>query len=176
MVFRHHSKEARAATTDRPQEVGVLGFTRSYEISIGCDYISGLDTEACRTPSAEVPTEAAVEEKAAQRNRGAVSDWKRESVRRQLTVELASDHRGANYGAARLRIDGNFVEAPQVDQQAIIAKREANPTMSSSAHRDLHSIRAGEPDRFDDIIVAGGLDDDARMSLGYELIPYQSAA
>jgi hypothetical protein len=149
----------------------VLAFTRSHEISIGGDYISGLDTEACRTPSAEVPTEAAVEEKAAQRNRGAVSDWKRESMRRQLTVELASDHGGANYGAARLRIDGNLVEAPEVDQQAIIAKREANPTMSSSAHRDLHSICAGEPDRFETISVGSGLDDDTRMSLGYELIP-----
>jgi hypothetical protein len=154
----------------------VLAFTSSYEISIGCDYISGFDTEACRTPSAEVPTEAAVEEKAAQRNRGAVSDWKRESVRGQLTVELASNHRGANYNAARLRIDGNFVEASEVDQKALITKREANPTMSSPANRDLHSIRAGEPDRFDCIIVARGLDYDARMSLGYELIPYQSAA
>ena len=48
--------------------------------------------------------------------------------------------------------------------------------MSSPANRDLHSIRAGEPDRFDYIIVARGLDYDARMSLGYELIPYQSAA
>jgi hypothetical protein len=75
-----------------------------------------------------------------------------------------------------LRIDGNFVEASEVDQKALITKREANPTMSSSAHRDLHSIRAGEPDRFDYIIVASGLDYDARMSLGYELIPYQSAA
>jgi hypothetical protein len=154
----------------------VLAFTGSYEISIGCDYISGLDTEACRTPSAEVPTKAAVEEKAAQRNHGTVSDWKRESVRGQLTVELASNHRGANYSAARLRIDGNFVEASEVDQKALITKREANPTMSSSAHRDLHSIRAGEPDRFDYIIVASDLDYDARMSLGYELIPYQSAA
>jgi hypothetical protein len=43
--------------------------------------------------------------------------------------------------------------------------------MSPSAHRDLYSIHAGEPDRFDDIIVVSGLDDDARMSLGYELIP-----
>ena len=38
-----------------------------------------------------------------------------ESVRGQLTVELASNHRGANYSAARLRIDGNFVEASEVD-------------------------------------------------------------
>jgi hypothetical protein len=36
--------------------------------------------------------------------------------------------------------------------------------------------RFSEPNRFDYIIVASGLDYDARMSLGHELIPYQSSA
>ena len=65
----------------------MLLLIRDHEVAIGCDDVGGFDAEAGRPPSVEVPAQTAIQQKAAQGNRRAVSDGKGQPVRDELPVE-----------------------------------------------------------------------------------------
>jgi len=99
-----------------------------------------------------------------------VPDWKRQSVHCEPPVEVATDNCGFDRSSLCTSVDRNSIEVAQVDQQAIVAQRQSNPTMSSATNGDFDPILTSKPDSLDDVCFVFGAQDNSRAPVGYELI------
>src|ERR1022692_1479034 len=94
------------------------------------------------------------------------TDGKGQPVRGQLIVELPTGYRRLNRCHTGFIVNRNLLEATQINQQALIAKRETGATMPSAAHRDFHVMSARKSHRFDNIMLSRNLYDQLRVARG----------
>ena len=96
-----------------------------------------------------------------------------EAVRLRLVVDVGPDGAAADGRAARLGVDAHAVHRPEVDHDAVVARREAGDAVAAAAHGDRQVVAAREADRGDHVGRAGAADDQRRAG-GRRASPFQT--
>jgi hypothetical protein len=118
---------------------------RNNEPAVCGDDVCGLDAEAAGALPAKITTKTAVQQKAAQGNGGTVADRKGKSAFRQGRIQLAASYRRLNGRGVRLRVNRDDpLQLSEVNQQAMVAQRKADPIMPAAAHGDLQPMGASK--------------------------------
>jgi hypothetical protein len=174
--LRDHAEEAWTCSPDRPKQIGMPCIARNNEPAVCGDDVCGLDAEAAGALPAKITTKTAVQQKAAQGNGGTVADRKGKSAFRQGRIQLAASYRRLNGRGVRLRVNRDDpLQLSEVNQQAMVAQRKADPIMPAAAHGDLQPMGASKIHRRHYVMLCGGPADQRGTTARRRLIPYERA-
>jgi hypothetical protein len=140
-VAHDDTEEHGAAAAHRPEHVRVLGFARPDQPAVGHHHLDRLDVVAGEAPRAGVPAEPAAEQVAAQADRVAVSDREGEALRGERVCQRSVLRRRLHLGDARLGVDRDPVERPEVEHDALL-QRDAREVVAAAARLILSPCRA----------------------------------
>ena len=138
---------------------------------VGQNKVDSADVTACTTPAVVVETVAAIEQKPAQGHGGAIRHGEGQAVRRELLEELRAAHGRTDACRARGGIDGQGIEAAEVEHHATRAQRRRAPAMTSAAHGDPALLLAGKGKRAHDVGPRARPYDQIGPPLGHHDVP-----
>jgi hypothetical protein len=120
--------EAGARAAREPVQLAVRGGIGGDELAVGRDDLDRVDAEAGGSPGAEVPTEAAGEQVAAESDARAVPDWKGEA----LGASVAASCRPRTAGCtAAVRA------SPSISTAASVERSRSRPSSRTDAPNQL---------------------------------------
>ena len=143
---RGDDAEVAAATTQRPEQVGVVVALDGPERAVGGHDVGGEQVVDGEAVLAHQPAEPAAESEAGDagvRHRAAGGG---QPERLRLAVELAPQHPALRLGRARVGIDADALHRRQVDDEAAIVGAVPRRAVPATAHRHQQVVFAGELD------------------------------
>src|SRR5262249_49373903 len=139
--------EVAAATADRPEQVGVVGFRRGDDATVGEHDLGRCEVVDGHAVLAHQPAEATTEGETGDARSRDHAAGGRETVHRGGAVVLLPRHAGLCAHAPRPGVDVDPAHRREVDHEAAVGDREAGDVVPAAAHRDLESGVATEVDR-----------------------------
>ena len=143
---RGHSAEIAAATTQRPEQVGVIGGAGGTELAVGRHNIGGEQVVNGQAVLAHEPTEAATESEAGDAGVGDHAAGCGKAEWPGFMVEIGPEHAALRAHGAADGIDLNALHARHVNDDAAVVGAVAGGTMAASSQRDEQPVGADEID------------------------------
>ncbi len=156
--------EAGAGAAGRPQQVGVVGLVGVDEFAVGGHHVDGDDALAGPAAGAAVPALAALQQVAAEPDRGAVPGRERAAPSGQVRgqFEAALDGRADRDDAGGLVV-ADVAQGAQVDEEPAVAQAPGRPGVPARADGDRPVPLGGQPDGGDEVIVVARQQDGRRV-------------
>ena len=146
--------EVGAGPTHRPEQVRMVSLARSHVRAVSRHELDGRQVVEGQAESSLEPADAAAERQAGDAGVPDGPDGADEAMRLGRAVEFAEMRPAIRACEAAVRVDGDAAHPRQVDDDAIVAGREAGDAVASAADRDPEVRLARVPDGCDDILHA----------------------
>jgi hypothetical protein len=155
---RAHDAEVAAAAAQRPEQVGVLGGRRPDEPAVRRDDRRCDEVVAGQAVLALEPAGATAQREAGDARRRDAPAGGGQAVALRGTVDLCPGGAPAHAGDPRLGVDRDVVHPADVEDEPVLAQREARHGVATAAHGDAQVLVAGEGERRDHVVggVAAG--------------------
>ncbi len=166
-----HDPEVAAAAAEPPEEPGALALARADELPVGGDDVRADEVVAGEPVLAHQPADAAAEREAADAGRRDEPAGRGETVRLRLVVDVRPDRAAADVGDARVRVDPDVPHRREVDDEAVVGRREPGDAVRAAAHRERQVVAAREADRRDHVGGARTAHDQRRAAFVEHAVP-----
>ncbi len=133
VLERRDDTEVAATAAECPEELLVFVGARPHELAGRGHELDGDQVVAGEPVGALEPARAAAERQPGHAGRRDPAPGRREPVCLRRRIELTPGSACAGAGRARLRVDGDLVHSPNVDDEPVVAQRDARDRMAAAA-------------------------------------------
>ena len=138
--------EIASAAAQAPEEVGVLRRARGEDLAVGGDHLGRAQVVAGQAVLAHQPADPAAQREAGDAGGRDQAPGSGESVLLGRRVELPPGDAALGGGGAAAHIHRDALHRREVDDDAVVAGREAGNAVAAAAHGDVEPLAAREAD------------------------------
>ena len=148
---RRDHPEVAAAAPESPQQLGVVVLARGDQLPVRRDDVGPHEVVDAQTVLAGQPPDPAAEGETGDARVRHDPGRDRQPERLRCAIELAEVHAGLDLREAVPRLDPDALQRGQVDDQAVVAEREATHAVPAAPHRHPQVVLARESHRAPDV-------------------------